>query len=408
MAEDVKRKSFGAVMLGVTVIGLYFLFVSLVAFGFGSYIYRTTWQVEAASGTSNSGTDGEQAADIDNMLFILKREESLEAAKTVILAQIAKTEIELAGHSSRVSQSFGPIGRAKNALRDQLGLSIDGLEEFRFALPGDNRSAYEKVLNEPDIDPDPKVRRLLQIVHGGLDPENPATDLEVRAAFDAFREKTEATFDELLKTRDAANKASLDIQAERSVVESKIKALEAKIAKHDEVIADLQKRLPPASVARARLAALTFDTPYVPDVLMRLVSFPTIFLTLIVTIAAGGLGTVVAFSRRYYSSKHASTLTLSRLFVNVGEGIAAAIAIFLFSGAGMLALTQGGSPVNDVELSPYTVAFIAFLSGFMAEDAFASIQSAGKRIFKPDPSVVAQKRGDDTLVNTVEGEDTTA
>ena len=105
---------------------------------------------------------------------------------------------------------------------------------------------------------------------------------------------------------------------------------------------------------------------------------------MIVTIAAGGLGTVVAFSRRFYSANNSDALTLSRLFVNVGEGIAAAIAIFLFSGAGMLALTQGGGTSNDVELSPYTVAFIAFLSGFMAEDAFASIQSAGKRIFKTE------------------------
>ena len=67
--------------------------------------------------------------------------------------------------------------------------------------------------------------------------------------------------------------------------------------------------------------------------------------------------------------------------VNVGEGIAAAIAIFLFSGAGMLALTQGSGSQSAVELSPYTVAFVAFLSGFMAEDAFGAIQAAGKRIF---------------------------
>lgn len=73
---------------------------------------------------------------------------------------------------------------------------------------------------------------------------------------------------------------------------------------------------------------------------------------------------------------------MARLFVNVGEGIAAAIAIFLFSGAGMLALTQGSGTGSAVELSPYTVAFIAFLSGFMAEEAFGAIQSAGSRLFQ--------------------------
>jgi hypothetical protein len=104
---------------------------------------------------------------------------------------------------------------------------------------------------------------------------------------------------------------------------------------------------------------------------------------LIVTIAAGGLGTVVGFSRRFYG-RAGGDPSMARLFVNVGEGIAAAIAIFLFSGAGMLALTQGGGSTNEVELSPYTVAFIAFVSGFMAEDAFGRIQSAGKKIFQSD------------------------
>ncbi len=133
---------------------------------------------------------------------------------------------------------------------------------------------------------------------------------------------------------------------------------------------------------RARFEALQTKLFVVGDTFQRLVSFPTIFLTLIVTIAAGGLGTVVAFSRRYYNGQESPSM--ARLFVNVGEGIAAAIAIFLFSGAGMLALTQGAGSQNAVELSPYTVAFIAFLSGFMAEDAFGSIQSAGKRIFQRD------------------------
>ncbi|MEP1537676.1 MAG: hypothetical protein ABJQ34_17020 [Paracoccaceae bacterium] len=136
------------------------------------------------------------------------------------------------------------------------------------------------------------------------------------------------------------------------------------------------------STGRARLSALSTNIWVIGDTFRRLVSFPTIFLTLIVTIAAGGLGTMVAFSRRYYEGGDA--VSMARLFVNVGEGIAAAVAIFLFSGAGMLALTNGAGPANAVELSPYSVAFMAFLSGFMAEDAFASIQAAGKRIFQRD------------------------
>ena len=145
-------------------------------------------------------------------------------------------------------------------------------------------------------------------------------------------------------------------------------------------IADLPFTTDERSTGRARLEALSTNIWVIGNTFRRLVSFPTIFLTLIVTIAAGGLGTIVAFSRRYYEGGDA--VSMARLFVNVGEGIAAAVAIFLFSGAGMLALTNGAGPAGAVELSPYTVAFIAFLSGFMAEDAFASIQAAGKRIFQ--------------------------
>ena len=73
----------------------------------------------------------------------------------------------------------------------------------------------------------------------------------------------------------------------------------------------------------------------------------------------------------------------ARLLMMTGEGIAAAIAIFLFSEAGMLMLTQGGpNGSGQVDISPYLVTFMAFVSGFMAKDAFSKIQDAGHKIFK--------------------------
>ena len=383
MADSYSGPRVSSVSLGITVIALYFIFVILVTFGFGSYIYRTSWQLQPA----NTDVPADQIAivtDIDNMLFILRREETLERAKTHISGQIALAQVELSQHESRVKQSFGPISRAKRALNEQLAFALDDLAEYQFALPGTARSRYEAVANDAGIDPDSKLRSLLGIIEDGFVADDADIDPDMMVSFEKIRDDVSTKFDELTRARTEANSASLDVQSQKSLVLSKITDLQQRLANHDEVISDLQRALPPASVARARLSALSLNIPFMPDILMRLVSFPTIFLTLIVTIAAGGLGTVVAFSRRYYSSKQASTLTLSRLFVNVGEGIAAAIAIFLFSGAGMLALTQGGGSANDVELSPYTVAFVAFLSGFMAEDAFASIQSAGKRIFKRD------------------------
>jgi hypothetical protein len=44
---------------------------------------------------------------------------------------------------------------------------------------------------------------------------------------------------------------------------------------------------------------------------------------------------------------------------------------------------QSANPasVSSVELSPYFVAFLAFISGFLADDAFAALTSAGHRLF---------------------------
>lgn len=381
-----------SVSLGVTVILLYCVFVTLVALGFGSYIYRTGWQVTVEDDTPAAAAT--EASDIDNLIFILKREQVLEARQDRLMQDIQAFRAEVSAWDSKVAQSFANIAKAKAALQAQVDSITADLVEFQFDLPGRGRSKYETFVAQMDLtaermptqnsnlSPDFRIRALLSIAAEGF--EGPDVDLDTKDRFDAMRARAITTLDALSRGVEEANAASHDAQASRKLIQDRIDALQVRWNSHEESIKASQQTLPLGSSARARLSALSLNMPFMPDVLMRLVSFPTIFLTLIVTIAAGGLGTVVAFSRRYYSSETFSTLTLSRLFVNVGEGIAAAIAIFLFSGAGMLALTQGSGPTNDVELSPYTVAFVAFLSGFMAEDAFASIQAAGKRIFKRD------------------------
>ncbi|MBY5932369.1 keratin [Tateyamaria omphalii] len=402
MADRTPSLFVSSVSLGVTVIGLYIVFVLFVTIGFGSYIYRTAWQAEPIS----AATPDTQplAADIDNLLFIIKREQDLERAKTLVSEDIQIHAAAMSDIETRHSKSFGTIAVAKRALRAEVDATLGKLSEYQYDLAGPQRLIYDTTLenlyltvaaeevNLRATTANLQLRALLRTLGDGLGDSD--VDLDTTDRYASFHDDAIAKLDLLSKDVDSANTASLGIKAEKEALQAQIDELRLRWTAHDEQILALQNTLGPGDPARARLSALSLNFPIFPDILMRFVSFPTIFLTLIVTIAAGGLGTVVAFSRRYYSAKNADELTLSRLFVNVGEGIAAAIAIFLFSGAGMLALTQGSGPANDVELSPYTVAFIAFLSGFMAEDAFASIQSAGKRIFKPDPP--AEKDGQTT------------
>ncbi len=401
MADTTALTRASSLWLGTTVVALYILFVSAVTFGFGSYIYRTAWQNDPPV-MMITDVDGEVAADtdIDNNIFLLRREQALEADKLLLAAEIRDRRVQLADNAAQVKVSYGPIARANEAMRVHVNVVIADLTEFQYLLTGTFRARYDVILDDVDLKPHGKLVALLDLTEQGM-PDADA-DAETQARFVDLSAAARVTLAERLAEIESAGAASHKIQQAGEVVLGEIREREEKIKRHDENIGVLRTALPLASVVRARLSSLSIQTWILPDdILLRLVSFPTIFLTLIVTIAAGALGTVVAFSRRYYSGTDTG-LTMSRLFVNVGEGIAAAIAIFLFSGAGMLALTQGGGSASDVELSPYTVAFVAFLSGFMAEDAFAAIQAAGKRIFN------TEDKGADKNEDKAKAADTTA
>lgn len=386
-----------SVSLGITVILLYVLFVSMVTFGFGTYIFRTTWQANPPIVVTNEATGQvEVDTDIDNNVFLLRREKAIESDKLLVAAEIRDLRRRLAENEAQVKVSFGPIAREREEMRLFVNRTILDLADYQYALIGLDRIKYENTVNDTSLQPFAKLTELFTVLDTGI--ENADLDEDARASYVDLSNAAKISLQEALDDIETANAASHTVQQEGELIKDQIAAREERNRVNDENIAALRRVLPLESVIRARLSSLSLDLTIAPDLLLRLVSFPTIFLTLIVTIASGALGTVVAFSRRYYSSKAAADLTLSRLFVNVGEGIAAAIAIFLFSGAGMLALTQGGGSAENVELSPYTVAFVAFLSGFMAEDAFASIQAAGKRLFATDEDKKgANGNGESTL-----------
>lgn len=212
-----------------------------------------------------------------------------------------------------------------------------------------------------------------------------------------------------------------NIRAEQRQVDKILRNMQAQI---DEIEAELAQSKTKKEIDLSALVAL-FQNP-IGGFLSILVQLPTIMLTLLVTVAAGGLGAVVAFTRQNFGRSSKETppntdpgapqpssdqpisdppdpaayvphrpfdtapddtahglMASARLLMMTGEGIAAAIAIFLFSEAGMLMLTQGGpNGSGQVDISPYLVTFMAFVSGFMAKDAFSKIQDAGHKIFK--------------------------
>jgi hypothetical protein len=146
---------------------------------------------------------------------------------------------------------------------------------------------------------------------------------------------------------------------------------EQSIAKHRAIVGSYRRALGSASV---------------------ILQWPTIVSTMVVTLATGLLGGIISFMGSTTRSKPPGASGRTEIkdeiiaFVRRSIfGVVAALGIFLLAGAGLLVLSaQSGKLVNlgSLELSPYFVAFLAFISGFLADDAFAKITKTGRSILQ--------------------------
>lgn len=361
------------ITLGVWIIFLYMFFVAIVFLGFGSYIYRSELRTELKTEAS----DG--LASVDTLFFLVQRETDLNFLAEGLAAEIRRIDADIKENESLLSA----LDSDRVAIQTRLRLVVSEATELirneqANLIPADGerlRQALD-VLNQDLQDAAGRASIMLQSA-GILETVPAEYSADLRGRMNDMSESLRAV---------TANLAKLEFEAVqlRIIVEDARRIRQTPATKHSAIsrgLKEIENVLAPSSAYRARINRICGEL-WVQKLSCIAVSLPTIFQTLIVTIATGALGAVVAFSRRLYSTQE--DIGLSRLFVNIGEGIAAALAIFLFSRAGMQALTQGTGPASNVELSPYSVAFVAFVSGLMAESAFARIQSAGKQLFKDE------------------------
>lgn len=374
MAADLKfyeaKSTQGSLTIGLIVILLYVFFVALVFLGFASYITRTDWDARL-----ESVDEAEKVTGLDGLLFLVERETELDARASVALAEVRSLDLEIDTAQVTFEAKKAEIEAAKQSAHTNFLRTNLLVRKHLVHLEEDYATSVLALIDDAKAPVDSKLEGIAQVLPGvRFRADVPPKTIE-RAEAEFIRvmtahAETSASLAKMQAERDTAERLRDSLLLNQSEPKQRLKAL------RDERAA-IEKILPYNSEHRGILKVLS-ERFY--GIIKIWVSYPTIFLTLIVTIAAGGLGSVVSFSRNFFSESE--DIGGARLFVNVGEGIAAAVAIFLFSGAGMLVLSQGGGPGGRVELSPYTVAFIAFVSGFMAEDAFRRIQHAGREAFK--------------------------
>ena len=168
-----------------------------------------------AEGIAVSSGDGRAAtaADIDNMLFILKREQRLEELRDAVGLQISQLERDHAAKQSEIRQSWAAIARVRDERTLQADFILTDLEQFSYALPGHSRLKYERVIEDSAIESHLKIQSLFEVLDVGF--ANGDVDSATLARFNDTRTRTEELLVALSSAVEAANKASHDLQAER-------------------------------------------------------------------------------------------------------------------------------------------------------------------------------------------------
>lgn len=349
----------GRFVILVMITSIYLGFAGSVFLGFSGYILR----VNLESDLSSQG-------GIDKLLFSITEVATLENELKIASDDVALKQLEIVkkkAETAKLQGEFWATNSARNAVFMPVGL-----------LMGRNREVFDPSYIE-------KFGGYLEESNDNLESSTYLTAMIASPVFleDADAKKTDEIFQSFIgifkKITELNNKFE-NITILEEISKGEAVQLEQQIEElqryRDSVFVRLTD-LRTSDVYANKSRVLSFE-PLLWGGVYKLIQVPTIILTLIVTIAAGGLGSVVSFTRGLLIEGDGASI--QQLLVSVGEGIAAAVAIFFLAGAGMLMFSTGGTNGN-AEISPYMVAFLAFVSGFMAEDAFKNIQRAGQRIF---------------------------
>lgn len=342
---------------------LYFVFLSLLLIGFSGYVSRDNFSKDL----------GSSADSLD--VILLKRNEISKRNKA--LDDINKKQASMRQEVRDIEREIRDLESLNRVTETEIAsLAIPiarGIGERRYGLAKNAINAfYNAYYSEtPSTIWAARISRVLSTSEFADTPDR----IEKIKLFD---EQAKIFFKEIQRVEVILTKSANDYisrKHERDDLNQAIEDAEQKI----NVIRKELEELNSGLGVEANAIVESYKTA-LNGLLYHLIEIPTIILTLVVTIAAGGLGSVILYTRCYWRGED------RRLFLTVGEGVAAAVAIFLFAGAGMLMLTQSSATSNgQIELSPYMVAFLSFISGFMAEEAFNRIRVAGRNLFSESP-----------------------
>ena len=294
---------------GISVALLYIVFLFLVFGGFSGYISRVNLEEGLTPKVGNLDTlifRGTREAELRQDL-IHRRQNFSETNVELRKTEIQELEYDGMHHvlSSRPLELFLPISTK--------------IIENREILTSKFVELFNGVYLDDELYENRKAELLAQVLVTTTFVEDAPGEL--RASFTKDVETTlkllserELEIVKLKVSREEWRKKKESLESDKKLLLTEIEELESKLSKTSEKIDDEH---------RAIIASFKNSLGGIPYFFLQI---PTIILTLLVTLATGGLGSVVAFTRKFLRG-HTGTGT-GRLLVNVSEGVAAAVAIF--------------------------------------------------------------------------------
>lgn len=127
------------------------------------------------------------------------------------------------------------------------------------------------------------------------------------------------------------------------------------------------------------LYELYYDTGFNSVVIRRLITTQADILTLSLVILMGILGSALQMTHAYFMRDQVESI--GGYFLRLSVGAITALVIFIVAKAGVPVIADASRLGGDAPINPYLVSFLAIVSGLLSENAIASVQAQGTRVF---------------------------
>lgn len=265
-------------------------------------------------------------------------------------------------------------------------LIIGALHAYHFQV-----SAH-KFISEPNA-----FRAIISTAKQLNDFENQRERLlvEVDLKKQQIRDLREADWEQLLKSS-SKTEAPLPSSALSS---AKIQLLNKEINRLDQIKNTVEEKAN-AILSDRMEGALISELQFLNQIgLGFMATLPRITLSLLLTIAMGGLGGLIYITYDFFHMKYGRQdesgnrrHTLTWYLFRPLLGMVAALAVFFLLKAGYLSLSSSPGDQEGMQtMNPFFVAFIGLLSGLMVEQATDRIRHTGAKLFRSNRQKEAER-----------------